>query len=65
MDESRVEISATPGMFGSSLCGKREIDEDFIACGDFFGVRVAVLCDGMGEKPQAGRCPRNWRQEDL
>ena len=48
MDESRVEISATPGMFGSSLCGKREIDEDFIACGDFFGVRVAVLCDGMG-----------------
>ena len=46
--EGRVQISGARGMYGASLCGKREIDEDFIACGEFGPVRVAVICDGMG-----------------
>ena len=48
MSESRVDNPGVRGMYGSSLCGKREVDEDFVACGDFGGVSVAVLCDGMG-----------------
>ena len=47
-DLDRIEIAGTKGMFATSLKGKREIDEDFVACGDFGGVRVGVICDGMG-----------------
>lgn len=47
-DDIRVEISNTPGMFGCSLIGKRDIDEDFIICGNFGDIRAGILCDGMG-----------------
>ena len=48
IETSRVELGGVPGMFGASLTGKRERDEDFVAGGEFGNVRVAVLCDGMG-----------------
>ena len=44
----RVDLDGVKGMFGESATGKRERDEDYIACGDFGGLRVGVLCDGMG-----------------
>ena len=44
----RVDVSGVKGMFAESETGKRDRDEDFIACGDSIGLRVAVLCDGMG-----------------
>ena len=44
----RVELSDVKGMFGESATGKRERDEDYIACGQFGNLRVGVLCDGMG-----------------
>ncbi len=45
---NRIETNGVPGMFAASLVGKRERDEDFVACGDFGDVRIGVLCDGMG-----------------
>lgn len=44
----RVDIAGISGMFGESVTGKRERDEDYIACDEFGNVRVGVLCDGMG-----------------
>ena len=47
-EPGRVDLAGTRGMFGYSLTGKRESDQDFVACGEFGGVRAGVICDGMG-----------------
>ena len=47
-DENRVIIQGTSGMFGASLTGKREKDEDYIHCIAIKDVQIAILCDGMG-----------------
>ncbi|MFQ3343954.1 MAG: serine/threonine protein phosphatase PrpC [Candidatus Thalassarchaeaceae archaeon] len=44
----RVEIHGTNGMFGSSLTGKRDKDEDYIQCTAIKNVQIGILCDGMG-----------------
>ena len=44
----RVDLSGVKGMFAESDTGKRDRDEDYIACGNSIDLRVAVLCDGMG-----------------
>ena len=48
MTDGRVDIGNSEGMFGRSEKGLRERDEDFVACAHFRGVRIGVLCDGMG-----------------
>ena len=45
---SRVDLSGVSNADGASSKGRRDIDEDFIACGQFEWARVGVLCDGMG-----------------
>ncbi len=47
-EPGRVDLAGAKWAFGASLTGKRERDEDFVACEDFGGVRIGVLCDGMG-----------------
>lgn len=53
MSDERVELNDTRGMYASSEVGKRENDQDFIACKKIdtkagWYVRIGVLCDGMG-----------------
>ena len=47
-DEKRVIIQGTSGIFGASLTGKREKDEDYIHCIAIKDIQIAILCDGMG-----------------
>ena len=56
----RVDLSGVKGMFAESETGKRDRDEDYIACGNSIDLRVAVLCDGMGVAG-AGMLPRRPR----
>jgi len=44
----RVDLAEASWAFGASETGKRERDEDYVACDEFGSVRVGVLCDGMG-----------------
>ena len=47
-DPERVDLGEASWAFGASETGKRERDEDYVACDEFGRVRVGVLCDGMG-----------------
>ena len=44
----RVDLAEASWAFGASETGKRERDEDYVACDEFGSVRVGVICDGMG-----------------
>ncbi len=44
----RVDLAEASWAFGASETGKRERDEDYVACDEFDSIRVGVLCDGMG-----------------
>jgi len=44
----RVDLAEANWAFGASVTGKRERDEDYVACDEFGSVRIGVLCDGMG-----------------
>ena len=44
----RVDLAGVSWAFGASETGKRERDEDYVACDEFGSVRIGVLCDGMG-----------------
>ena len=48
MTESRVDVAGTPGMFACSKQGLREKDEDFVASDWDSGIKIGVLCDGLG-----------------
>jgi len=47
-DPKRVDLAEVSWAFGASETGKRERDEDYVACDEFGSVRVGVICDGMG-----------------
>jgi len=47
VNDLRTDISGNK-MYGKSIIGKREKDEDFIASREFDNLRIGIICDGMG-----------------
>ena len=40
------------------LTGRRDSDQDFVACGELGGVRAGVICDGMGGVRSGGKASK-------